>query len=95
MFYALHSGKIESFGVFDNARIRHVIRSRIMVEVVSFVCPYSPNLMPTEPWFAIEKNWFHQHKDEALLYPVVYINEQIILLAERAASLMGHESFHI
>ena len=90
----------ESFGIFDNsnARIHHVLRSRITLEDVfhgmyRFVPPYSPNLKPIEPCFALVKNWLRQHENEALLNPVVYINRAFDIHSiggERAASVMGH-----
>jgi transposase len=39
-----------------------------------FVPPYSPNLKPIEPCFALVKKWLRQHENEALLNPVVFIN---------------------
>jgi transposase len=86
------------YGILDNARIHHVLQSRVILEEVFnglyvFVPPYSPNLKPIEPCFALVKNWLRRHENAALLDPVGFINNAFQLHAigeERAASVMGH-----
>ena len=87
-----------AYGIFDNSKIHHVLRSRILLEDVfqglyRFVPPYSPNLKPIEPCFALVKNWLRQNENEALLNPLLYINRAFDIHSigqERAASIMGN-----